>query len=170
MILGMSVSAFTQFHVALSLVGILAGTVALFGMFGSKTLPTWTLVFLVTTVLTDVTGYFFPRDRILPSHIVGAISLVVLAIAIFALYGRRLIGAWRWIYVVTAVLALYLNVFVLVVQAFLKVPSFNALAPTGSEPPFVAAQGIVLLLFVVLCIVALRSFHPQGDGSMRRAL
>jgi hypothetical protein len=170
MILGMSVVAFTQFHVALSLVGILAGLVALFGVFGSKTLATWTMVFLVTTVLTDVTGYFFPRDHILPSHIVGAISLVVLAIAIFALYSRQLAGAWRWIYVVTAVLALYLNVFVLVVQAFLKVPSLKALAPTGSEPPFVVAQGVVLLFFVVLCVVALRSFHPRSDALVRRAV
>jgi hypothetical protein len=170
MILGMSVAAFTQFHVVLSLVGILTGLVALFGMFGSKTLPKWTLVFLATTVLTDVTGYCFPRDHILPSHIVGAISLIVLVIAIFALYSRHLDGAWRWIYVATAVLALYLNVFVLVAQGFLKVPALNALAPTGSEPPFVVAQGIVFLVFVVLCVAALRSFHPRGDGLMRRTL
>ena len=163
MILGMSVAAFTQFHVVLSLVGILAGVVALFGTFGSKTLPTWTLVFLVTTVLTDVTGYFFPRDHILPSHIVGAISLVILAIAIFALYVERLVGAWRWIYVVTSVAALYLNVFVAVAQAFLKVPSLSALAPTGSEPPFVVTQGIVLVIFIALGVIALRSFHPRRD-------
>jgi hypothetical protein len=170
MILGMSVAAFTQFHVVLSLIGILAGLVALFGMFGSKTPPTWTVIFLSTTVLTDVTGYFFPRDHILPSHIVGAISLVVLAIAIFALYARRLAGAWRWIYVVTAGLALYLNVFVLVAQGFLKVPSLKVLAPTGSEPPFVVAQGAVLLIFVALGTVALRSFHPGSDASIRRTV
>jgi hypothetical protein len=163
-ILGMSVAAFTQFHVVLSLVGILAGVVALFGMFGSKTLPTWTLVFLVTTVLTDVTGYLFPRDHILPSHIVGAISLVILAIAIFALYVEHLVGAWRWIYVVTAVAALYLNVFVAVAQAFLKVPSLSALAPTGSEPPFVVSQGIVLVIFIALGVIALRSFHPRRES------
>jgi hypothetical protein len=160
MILGMSVATFTNFHVVLSLVGILAGLVALFGMFGSKRLPKWTALFLVTTVLTSATGYFFPRDHILPSHIIGALSLVILAIAIFALYSRRLAGAWRWIYVVTAVVALYLNVFVAVFQSFLKVPAVNALAPTQSEPPFLIAQGVVLLIFIVLAVVALRSFHP----------
>jgi hypothetical protein len=133
-------------------------------MFGSKRLPKWTAVFLAITVLTSVTGYFFPRDHILPSHIVGAISLVMLAIAIYALYSRRLAGAWRWIYVVTAAVALYLNVFVGLVQTFLKVPAVNALAPTQSEPPFLIAQGVVLLLFIVLAVVALRSFHPRPDA------
>ena len=164
MILGMSVATFTTFHVVPSLIGILAGLVALFGMFGSKRLPKWTAVFLAITVLTSVTGYFFPRDHILPSHIVGAISLVMLAIAIYALYSRRLAGAWRWIYVVTAAVALYLNVFVGLVQTFLKVPAVNALAPTQSEPPFLIAQGVVLLLFIVLAVVALRSFHPRPDA------
>jgi hypothetical protein len=163
MILGMSVATFTAAHVVLSLVGILAGLVALFGMFGSKRLPRWTAVFLATTVLTSVTGYFFPRDHILPSHIVGAISLAMLAIAIYALYSRHLAGAWRWIYVVTAAVALYLNVFVGLVQTFLKVPAVNALAPTQSEPPFLIAQGVVLLIFIVLTVVALRSFHPRPD-------
>jgi hypothetical protein len=164
MILGMSVATFTTFHVVLSLIGILAGLVALFGMFSSKRLPKWTAVFLATTVLTSVTGYFFPRDHILPSHIVGAISLVMLAIAIYALYSRHLAGAWRWIYVVTAAVALYLNVFVGLVQTFLKVPAVNALAPTQSEPPFLIAQGVVLLVFIVLAVVALRSFHPRPDA------
>jgi hypothetical protein len=163
MILGMSVAAFTTFHVALSLVGILAGLVVLFGMFGSKRLPTWTAVFLAFTVLTSVTGYFFPRDHILPSHIVGAISLLMLAIAIYAYYSWRLAGSSRWIYVVTAVISLYLNVFVAVAQSFLKVPAVKALAPTQSEPPFAIAQGVVLLLFIVLAVVALRSFHPRPD-------
>jgi hypothetical protein len=161
MILGMSISTFTQMHVVLSLVGIFSGLVVLFGMFGSKRFPGWTAVFLATTVLTSVTGFPFPRDQILPSHIVGAISLVVLAIAIFALYARHLAGQWRWIYVASAVLALYLNVFVAVVQAFMKVPFLNALAPKQSEPPFAIAQGIVLVIFVVLGIVAARSFHPE---------
>jgi hypothetical protein len=164
MILGMSVATFTTFHTVLSLVGIVAGLIVLFGMFGSKRLPGLTALFLATTVLTSVTGYFFPRDHILPSHIVGAISLVMLAIAIFALYSRHLQGAWRWIYVVTASVALYLNVFVGVVQSFLKVPAVNALAPTQSEPPFLIAQCVVLLLFIVLAIVALRSFHPRHDA------
>ena len=158
----MSLSAFTLFHVALSLVGILAGVIALAGMLASKRYPGWTAVFLITTVLTSVTGYFFPVEHILPSHIVGAISLVVLAIAIFALYVRHLSGSWRWIYVATAVAALYLNVFVAVVQSFLKIPSLTALAPTQSEPPFAIAQGLVLITFVVLGALAARSFRPVG--------
>jgi hypothetical protein len=125
MILGMSVATFTLVHVALSLVGILTGLVVLFGMFSSKKLPTSTALFLATTVLTSATGFFFPRDHILPAYIVGVISLAVLAVAIFALYERQLAGSWRWIYVAGAVIALYLNVFVGVVQAFQKLPFFG---------------------------------------------
>jgi len=157
----MSTSTFTLVHVVLSLVGIFAGFVVLFGMIGSKKLDGWTALFLATTVLTSVTGFPFPRDHILPSHIVGVISLVVLAMAIFALYSRHLAGPWRWIYVVGAVVALYLNVFVGVAQSFLKVPALNALAPTQSEPPFLIAQSVVLLIFIAFAVVALRSFHPR---------
>jgi len=164
MILGISTSTFTLVHVILSLVGIFAGAIVLFGMFSSKRLEGWTALFLATTVLTSVTGFPFPRDHILPSHIVGVISLVVLAIAIFALYSRHLTGPWRWIYVAGAVVALYLNVFVAVVQAFQKVPSLNALAPTQSDPAFIVTQLVVLGIFVVLGIVAVRSFHPQVDA------
>jgi hypothetical protein len=164
MILGMSISTFTLFHVILSLVGIVAGLVVLIGMFGSKKLEGWTALFLATTVLTSVTGYFFPRDHILPSHIVGFISLVVLAIALYALYARHLVARWRWIYVVSAVASLYLNVFVAVVQAFAKIEPLKALAPTQAEPPFVVAQGVVLLLFIALGIVAIRAFHPQANA------
>jgi hypothetical protein len=160
----MSTSTFTLVHVALSLVGIFTGLVVLFGMLSSKTLGGWTALFLATTVLTSVTGFPFPRDHILPSHIVGVISLVVLAIAIFALYYRHLAGAWRGIYVVSAVVALYLNVFVAVVQSFLKVPMLSALAPTQAEPPFIVAQTAVLLIFIALDILAFRSFHPRTDG------
>ena len=163
MILGMSTSTFTLVHVVLSLVGIFAGLVVLFGMFSSKRLDGWTALFLATTVLTSVTGFFFPLDKILPSHIVGIISLVVLAIAVLALYALHLAGPWRWIYVVGAVVALYLNVFVLVVQAFLKVPFLSALAPTQSDPPFIVTQLVVLGIFVVLGIVAVRLFRPQTD-------
>jgi hypothetical protein len=169
MILGMSVATFTTLHVVLSLVGILAGLVVVYGMLGSKQLDAWTTVFLAFTVLTSVTGFFFPRDKILPSHIVGLISLVVLAIAIFALYARRLSGSWRWIYVVSAILSLYLNVFVLVVQSFLKLEPLKALAPTQSEPPFAIAQGIVLVIFIGLGVWALRAFHPQPDALAPRA-
>ena len=164
MILGMSTSTFTLVHVALSLVGIFTGLVVLFAMLSSKTLGGWTALFLATTVLTSVTGFPFPRDHILPSHIVGVISLVVLAIAIFALYYRHLAGAWRGIYVISAVVALYLNVFVAVVQSFLKVPMLSALAPTQAEPPFIVAQTAVLLIFIALGILAFRSFHPRTDG------
>jgi uncharacterized membrane protein SirB2 len=165
MILGMSTSTFTLVHVILSLIGIFAGLVVLAGMFGSKKLDGWTALFLATTVLTSVTGFFFPADKLLPSHIVGILSLVVLAVTLVALYGYRLAGSWRWIYVSGAVLALYLNVFVGVVQAFAKVPVLKALAPTQSEPPFLVAQLVVLVIFVVLGIVAVRKFHPGSRAS-----
>jgi hypothetical protein len=157
----MSTSAFTLFHVVLSLAGILAGFVVVAGMLGSKTVDGWTALFLATTILTSVTGYFFPVDKILPSHIVGAVSLVALAIALLALYGFRLERSWRWVYVATAVLALYLNVFVLVAQAFQKVAFLNAPAPTQSDPGFIIAQLVVLIVFVVLGFMAVRSFHPE---------
>jgi uncharacterized membrane protein SirB2 len=159
----MSVPTFTLVHVVLSLVGILAGLVVLFGMFSSKKLVASTALFLATTVLTSATGFFFPRDHVLPAHIVGVISLFVLAVAIFALYERHLAGSWRWIYVAGTVVALYLNVFVGVVQAFQKLPFFASLAPTQSEPPFLVAQALVLVIFIALGVLALRSFHPQPD-------
>ena len=168
MLLGMSVSAFTTFHVILSLVGIAAGFVVLFAMLGSRHLPRWTALFLATTILTSLTGYLFPRDHILPSHVVGALSLVVLAVTLYALYGRRLHGSWRAIYVIGSALALYFNAFVLVVQSFQKIPSLAALAPTQSEPPFVIAQALVLVAFVVLGYRAVRAFHPAVDGMAAR--
>lgn len=164
MILGMSLAVFTQVHVMLSLIGIVAGIVALFAMFGSKTADGWTGIFLLTTILTSVTGYFFPSEKILPSHIVGALSLVVLALAVLGFYRFRLAGAWRWIYVVTAVIALYLNVFVAVVQAFAKLPFLHSIAPTMSDPPFMVTQVIVLVAFIVAGVVAVRSFHPVGSA------
>ncbi len=163
MIFGMSVATFTLVHVALSLVAILTGLVVLFGMFSSKRLDASTALFLATTVLTSATGFFFPRDHILPAHIVGVISLAVLAVAIFALYERQLAGSWCWIYVAGAVLALYLNVFVGVVQAFQKLAFLAPLAPTQSEPSFVVAQVVVLVIFIALGVLALRAFHPQPD-------
>jgi len=160
MILGMSLSTFTQLHVALSLVGILTGLVVLAGLLRSQVAGGVTAVFLITTILTSATGFLFPVKEILPSHIVGIISLVALAIAVYALYSRRLAGSWRWIYVAAAVFALYLNVFVLVVQAFLKVPALHAIAPTQSDPAFGATQLVVLVLFIWLGIRAARSFRP----------
>ncbi|HEX5863673.1 MAG TPA: hypothetical protein VF014_05340 [Casimicrobiaceae bacterium] len=170
MIMGMSISTFTLVHVVLSLVGILAGLVVVFGMFSSKKLDGWTALFLATTVLTSVTGFFFPFDKILPSHIVGIVSLVVLAIAIVALYALHLAGPWRWLYVVSAVLALYLNVFVGVVQAFQKLPLLAPLAPTQAEPPFLIAQAVVLVIFIVLGVVAVRSFRPPADVPVSSAV
>jgi hypothetical protein len=163
MILGMSTPTFTLLHVVLSLIGIAAGIIVAGAMLSAKTVNGWTALFLATTVLTSITGYFFPVDRILPSHIVGGISLVVLAIAIAALYGYRLARSWRWIYVVTALLALYLNVFVLVAQAFQKIAFLNALAPRQSDPAFMVSQLVVLIIFVLLGVGALRSFHPESN-------
>ena len=168
MILGMSVPTFTILHVVLSLAGILAGLIVLGGMLSSKKLEGWTALFLATTVLTSATGFLFPFVQILPSHIVGVISLAVLAVAIVALYVCQLAGRWRWIYVASAVFALYLNVFVGVVQAFLKIPSLKAMAPTQAEPPFVTAQAVVLVAFVLLGVLAARSFHPESSSPALR--
>jgi hypothetical protein len=161
MILGMSNSTFTFVHVLLSLVGIGSGFVVLYGLLTRKRLDGWTGLFLATTVATSATGFGFPFDHLLPSHKVGILSLVILAVVIPARYVFHLVGAWRRIYVVGAVLALYLNVFVAVVQAFLKVPALNALAPTQQEPPFLVAQLVVLLVFVGLTILATRRFHGE---------
>jgi hypothetical protein len=163
MILGMTMSVFV--HTLLSLIGIVAGFVAVFGLLSAQRRDGWTAVFLATTVLTSVTGFFLPAARLMPSHVVGIISLVVLAIAILARYAYHLAGAWRWIYVVTAVISLYLNFFVLIAQAFLKVPALKALAPTGSEPPFLVAQVAGLILFVVLGIGSLRGFKGPQIGA-----
>ncbi len=162
MIFGMT--TFTFVHVVISLMGILSGLVVAFGLVAGKRLDGWTAIFLITTVLTSVTGFFFPFEGFKPSYVVGAISLVVLAVAIFARYGRHLAGGWRRTYVISAVVALYFNVFVLVVQLFLKVPSLHALAPKGSEPPFAVTQLAVMALFVVLGIAAAKGFREQPVG------
>jgi hypothetical protein len=168
MILGISTSAFTLFHVVVSLIAIVTGIIVAVTMLGSKTINGWTAIFLATTALTSITGFLFPRNQVLPAHIVGAVSLLVLVIAIAALYGYRLARSWRWIYVVSALVALYLNVFVLVAQAFLKVAILNALAPTQSDPAFIVAQLIVLALFVALGIRTVRGFHPEANASALR--
>ena len=155
-------TTYTLVHVAISLAGIVAGFVVAVGMLTAKRLDGWTAVFLTTTVATSLTGFGFPFERILPSHVVAVLSLVVLAVSIYARYLRRLDGAWRWVYAITAVIALYFNVFVLVFQLFLKVPALNALAPTQSEPPFAIAQGIVLVAFLVLGTLAANRFKPAG--------
>jgi hypothetical protein len=153
------VTTLLGFHVVVSLIGIATGLVVLAGLIANKRLDGWTLIFLATTLATSVTGFFFPVQQILPSHIVGAISIVVLALAIVARYGKHLTGSWRWIYVVTAVTALYLNVFVLVVQLFLKVEALAVLAPNQNEPPFLIAQGAALAAFVLAGIVSVIRFR-----------
>ena len=152
---------FTLFHVVLSLIGIFSGFVVIFGMLAAKRLNGWTALFLVTTVLTSVTGYFFPFHKLLPSHIVGAISLVMLAIAILARYPKQMAGGWRKAYVITAIISQYLNVFVLIAQLFQKVPELKATAPTGSEPPFLAAQVTCMVIFIVLTVAAVKKFKLE---------
>ena len=165
MILGMSLSTFVLVHVIISLVGIAAGFIVMFGMLGSNRMPGLTAIFLLFTILTSATGFLIPplvTEKLLPSHMIGALSLVLLAIACFALYGQKLSGSWRWIYVLTALLALYFNVFVLVIQSFLKIPALTALAPGNppSGPVFAVVQGIVLVFFVLVTIGAWRRFRP----------
>src|SRR3954452_7538699 len=168
MILGLSLSTFVLVHVIISLVGIGAGFIVIFAMLGSNRMRGWTATFLLLTILTSATGFLIPplvSDKLLPSHIIGALSLLLLAIACFALYGAKLSGAWRWIYVLTAVASLYLNVFVLAIQSFLKVPALHALAPSvpPSEPPFAVLQGIVLVFFIIVIIGAIRRFRPASQ-------
>lgn len=154
-------STFTLIHVAISLVGIFTGFVVLFGMLAGKPCATWTSVFLWTTLLTSVTGFFFPFHGFTPAIGVGILSLLILAPVFYAWYVRKLSGAWRWIYIIGGVLALYLNFFVLIVQSFQKIPALHALAPTQAEPPFAIAQGIALLFFIVAGFLAAKKFHPS---------
>ncbi len=164
MILGMSLSTFTAVHVLISLIAIVSGVIVMFSLLGTNRRPGLTATFLLFTILTSATGFLFPFEKLLPSHIIAIVSLVLLAIACVALYGMKLSGAWRWIYVLTAMVSLYLNVFVLVIQSFLKLGPLHALAPSvpPSEPPFAIVQGILLLFFVVVIIGALRRFRPTG--------
>jgi hypothetical protein len=166
MILGMSLSTFTTVHVIISLIGIVAGILVMFGLLGSNRMPGLTAIFLLFTVLTSATGFLIPpllTEKLLPSHVVGILSLVLLAIACIALYAMKLSGSWRWIYVVTAMTSLYLNIFVLVIQSFLKIPALHALAPSvpPSEPPFAIIQGIVLVFFIIVIIGGVRRFRPM---------
>jgi len=165
MILGMSTATFVQVHVVISLIAIVAGLIVMFGMLGSKSQPGLTAIFLLFTILTSATGFLIPplvSEKLLPSHMIGILSLVLLAIACIALYVMRLSGPWRWIYVLTALLSLYFNVFVLVIQSFLKIPALTALAPGNppSGPVFAVVQGIVLVFFVLMIIGAWRRFRP----------
>jgi hypothetical protein len=161
MILGMSLSTFTLVHVLISLMGIGSGLLVVYGMLLGKRFDGATAIFLVTTVLTSLTGFLFPFEHLLPSHVLGILSLVALTVAIVARYARHMAGAWRSIYAICAVLALYFNVFVLVAQIFLKVPAAHALAPTGKEPPFLVVQLIVMLIFIVLGVLAVKHFRME---------
>ncbi len=151
----------TIVHVALSLVGIGSGFVVIYGLLTAKRMDRWTALFLATTLATTMTGFFFPVDHFMPSHGVGIVSLVALAIAIVARYFVHLAGVWRWLYVVGAVSSQYLDVFVLVVQSFMKVPALKAIAPTQSEPPFAVTQLVVIAIFIILGIFAVKKFHVQ---------
>ncbi|WP_165253184.1 hypothetical protein [Paludisphaera soli] len=151
----------TVVHVAISLAAIASGFVVLFGLIAGKRRDGWTAFFLATTVATSITGFFFPITRLTPGLVLGAISLVVLAVAVYARYARRLAGAWRPVYVVASMTALYFNVLVLIVQSFQKAPALRALAPTQSEPPFLVAQLATLAAFLVLGALAVRRFPAQ---------
>ena len=163
MMLGMSLATFTLVHTIISLIGIGAGLIVMSGMWSSNRMPGMTALFLGTTLLTSITGFMFPFKAFGPPHAVGIISLVVLVFTLLGLYTFRLAGRWRGIYVWTAVFALYLNVFVLVVQMFLKIPALNQLAPKGNEPPFAVTHGIVFVLFAIAGWRALKKFHPAAE-------
>jgi hypothetical protein len=171
----MAMTIFTLVHVFISLIGIGSGLVVAYGLLTGRRFDLWTVIFLTTTVATSVTGFFFPIEQLLPSHIVGILSLVVLAVCLVARYRFCLASAWRWIFVVTAMVALYFNVFVLIAQTFLKVPMFHELAPTQSEPPFLVAQLLNLLLFIGLTVPAVIKFRGKAiilsdsTGDMRTA-
>jgi hypothetical protein len=161
MILGLSLQNFTLLHVIISLIGIVTGFVVVLGMLKGERMGVWTALFLVTTILTTATGFLFPRAAFTPALAVGYVSSAVLIVTLLALYVFRLAGPWRWIYVTGALVALYLNTFVGVVQSFQKIPFVQGLAPTQSEPPFIIAQSIVFAIFVVLGYFAIKRFHPM---------
>jgi hypothetical protein len=169
MMLGMSLATFTFVHVLISVIAIVSGFVVVFGLMSGKRLDNWTALFLATTVLTSVTAFMFPNEHVTPGIKVGIISLVVLAAAIAARYAFHMTGAWRSIYTIGGTLALYFNVFVLVVQLFEKVPALHELAPTGSESPFLVAQFVVLVGFLVLGTLATKRFHPAAVSKARSA-
>jgi hypothetical protein len=158
-------TALVLIHVVISLIAFVAGLLVMFRMLGSDRAASLTAIFLLTTILTSATGFLIPpflQDKFLPSHAIGILSLVLLAVACFALYGQNLFGKWRWIYVVTALVSLYFNTFVLVIQSFLKIPALSALAPGNppAGPVFGAAQLIVLAFFAFMTSRAVRQFRP----------
>jgi hypothetical protein len=160
MVLGMSVSTFTILHVIISLIAIAAGYVVVCEWLNSKRMGFWNTLFLATTVLTTVTGFMFPGLTLTPAVITGIISSIVLVIALYAFYARHMSGGWRTTYIVTALIALWLNSFVLVVQTFQKIAFARALAPTQSEPPFLIAQVALLIVVIALGFLAVRRYRP----------
>jgi hypothetical protein len=160
MVLGMSVETFTFLHVVISMVGIMTGFVVVGLMLQSAPIAGWNAFFLISTILTSVSGYFFPIKGLTPAHVVGAISLIALAVALYAIYGRKLAGRWRVIYVGAAIFALYLNVFVGIVQSFQKFAYLNRFAPTGAEPPFADTQLVMLILLINAGVAVVRRYHP----------
>lgn len=161
MVLGMSLQAYTTIHVVISLIGIVSGIVVLAGMLANRRLDRWTALFLATTVLTSVTGFCFPFREVTPGIVLGVLSLIALVLAIVARYVRQMAGGWRRTYVIAAVVSLYFNVFVLVVQSFEKVPALHALAPTQKEAPFGITQLAVLIAFAVLGVMAVKKFRAE---------
>ncbi len=160
MILGLSLAQFTFLHVILSLIGIGAGIFIIYGLLNSLRLGILTALFLVTTVLTSVTGFLFPFNGITPGIILGILSMIALILAIVALYVKTLAGPWRGTYVVSVCVAFYFNFFVLVAQGFAKVPALHSIAPTQTAPGFAFSQLAVLVIFILLTVRALNKFHP----------
>jgi hypothetical protein len=161
-ILGMPLMLYTRLHVAISVIAIAAGLVVVRGMLAARVFRAVTPLFLVTTLLTSLTGFLFPFHGVTPGIVIGILSVVLLLAAIVALYSFHLAGAWRWIYVVSSVIALWFNVFIFIVQSFEKVPALHALAPTQAEPPFKITQLLFLIIFVLLGVFAVRKFHPSA--------
>jgi hypothetical protein len=168
MILGMSTATFTLLHVLISFVGIGSGLGVLYGMVRDRSVSSVTLIFLLTTAATSLTGFAFPNDHVTPGIIIGVLSLIVLAAAGIARYGLHLKGLWRPIYIIASSLALYFNVFVLIAQSFEKVPALHALAPTQKEPPFAITQLAVLILFAVATVFAVQRFHPESAAPVSK--
>ncbi len=162
MILGLSTAEFTLLHVIISVIAIVSGFIVLGAMYANKYLPGWTALFLLTTALTSITGFFFPNAKITPAQVFGAITLIVMVPTLIGLYGFHLRGAWRWIYVGGAVIILFLNSFVVIAQTFAKVP---VLQPLQGQPPFLISEAILLAIFVVLGILALIKFHPEPKAA-----
>lgn len=169
MILGMTTSTFTLLHVLISLVGIGSGLVVMYGLITARRLDGWTAVFVVSTAATSLSGFAFPNAHVTPGMVIGALSLIVLAIAVLTRYVLRMNGPWRSLYVISASIALYFNVFVLVVQSYEKVPALRALAPTQKEPPFALSQLLVLVIFVVATVLAVKRFRPDVAGGQNAA-